>query len=64
MDEDVRPTVASHRGRAGDEGRDVARLGPLPVLQYLVRPGHFLSLDTGLSHSQLDAGGEETQLKI
>ena len=62
MDEDVRQAAASHRGRAGHEGRHAERLGDHSVQQSAVRAGHILRLDSRLPHSQLDVGRQETQL--
>ena len=54
VDDEPGQAAAPHRGRPGDEGRDVARLGPRPVLQSLLRPWRLLHLDTGIVGSQLD----------
>ena len=62
VDDDRGPADAPHRGCAGDEGRHAERLGHHTVLQSLVRHGHILRLEHRLPHSQLDVGGEETQL--
>ena len=47
----------------GDEGCDAERLGNHSVSKYLLRDRDLLLLDTGTSHTQLDTGRQEDEMR-
>ena len=47
----------------GNEGCDAERLGNHSVSKYLLRDRDLFLLDTGTSHTQLDTGRQEDEMR-